>query len=117
VNSKKPDSSIAAATENIIWGSPVSPSATPLSDNWIFAAYSLPYLQALNQHTRETITLLSGQGNTAVYVEKLDSPEHLRIFSRIGASVPLYCTAVGKFFSPHVAGNSTRFFHKSNQSA
>ncbi len=31
-----------------------------------------------------------------VYVEKLDSPEHLRIFSRIGALVPLYCTAVGK---------------------
>jgi IclR family transcriptional regulator, KDG regulon repressor len=57
---------------------------------------SLPYLQALNQHTRETIHLTVRQGLTAVYVEKLDSPEHLRIFSRIGASVPLYCTAVGK---------------------
>jgi DNA-binding IclR family transcriptional regulator len=31
-----------------------------------------------------------------VYIEKLDSPEPLRIHSRIGASVPLYCTAVGK---------------------
>jgi IclR family acetate operon transcriptional repressor len=57
---------------------------------------SLPYLQALNQHTRETIHLTVRQGPTAVYVEKLDSPEHLRIFSRIGALVPLYCTAVGK---------------------
>lgn len=57
---------------------------------------SLPYLQALNQHTRETIHLTVRQQLTAVYVEKLDSPEHLRIFSRIGASVPLYCTAVGK---------------------
>jgi len=57
---------------------------------------SLPYLQALNQHTRETIHLTVRQGQTAVYVEKLDSPEHLRIFSRIGALVPLYCTAVGK---------------------
>jgi len=57
---------------------------------------SLPYLQALNQHTRETIHLTVRQGHTAVYVEKLDSPEHLRIFSRIGAFVPLYCTAVGK---------------------
>jgi RNA polymerase sigma factor (sigma-70 family) len=57
---------------------------------------SLPYLQALNQHTRETIHLTVRQGATAVYVEKLDSPEHLRIFSRIGALVPLYCTAVGK---------------------
>src|SRR5882762_2490919 len=57
---------------------------------------SLPYLQALNQHTRETIHLTVRQGLAAVYVEKLDSPEHLRIFSRIGAMVPLYCTAVGK---------------------
>jgi IclR family transcriptional regulator, KDG regulon repressor len=57
---------------------------------------SLPYLQALNQHTRETIHLTVRQGAAAVYVEKLDSPEHLRIFSRIGALVPLYCTAVGK---------------------
>ena len=57
---------------------------------------SLPYLRTLNQHTRETIHLTVRQGLTAVYVEKLDSPEQLRIFSRIGASVPLYCTAVGK---------------------
>jgi DNA-binding IclR family transcriptional regulator len=57
---------------------------------------SLPYLQALNQHTRETIHLTVRQGSTAVYIEKLDSPEHLRIFSRIGGMVPLYCTAVGK---------------------
>ncbi|MBS1840869.1 MAG: IclR family transcriptional regulator [Acidobacteria bacterium] len=63
---------------------------------------SLPYLQALNQHTRETIHLTVRQGNTAVYVEKLDSPEHLRIFSRIGASVPLYCTAVGKILLAHM---------------
>jgi IclR family transcriptional regulator, KDG regulon repressor len=57
---------------------------------------SLPYLQELNQQTRETIHLTVRHGLSAVYVEKLDSPEPLRIHSRIGASVPLYCTAVGK---------------------
>ncbi|MBZ5681444.1 MAG: IclR family transcriptional regulator [Acidobacteriia bacterium] len=57
---------------------------------------SLPYLQELNQQTRETIHLTVRHGLFAVYVEKLDSPEQLRIHSRIGASVPLYCTAVGK---------------------
>ena len=57
---------------------------------------SLPYLRELNQQTRETIHLTVRHGLTAVYVEKLDSPEPLRIHSRIGASVPLYCTAVGK---------------------
>ncbi|MGA8270471.1 MAG: IclR family transcriptional regulator [Candidatus Sulfotelmatobacter sp.] len=57
---------------------------------------SLPYLQELNRETRETIHLTVRHGLFAVYVEKLDSPEQLRIHSRIGASVPLYCTGVGK---------------------
>ena len=57
---------------------------------------SFPYLLELNQQTRETIHLTVRHGNSAVYVEKIDSPEQLRIHSRIGAAVPLYCTAVGK---------------------
>jgi len=57
---------------------------------------SLPYLRELNQQTRETIHLTVRHGLSAVYVEKLDSPEPLRIHSRLGASVPLHCTAVGK---------------------
>jgi len=57
---------------------------------------SLPYLRELNLQTRETIHLTVRHGLSAVYVEKLDSPEPLRIHSRIGAAVPLYCTAVGK---------------------
>jgi DNA-binding IclR family transcriptional regulator len=57
---------------------------------------SLPYLQELNRQTRETIHLTVRHGLSAVYVEKLDSTEQLRIHSRIGAAVPLYCTAVGK---------------------
>src|SRR5205807_4169434 len=57
---------------------------------------SLPYLQELNQKTRETIHLTLLHDLSAVYVEKLDSPEPVRIHSRIGAAVPLHCTAVGK---------------------
>jgi DNA-binding IclR family transcriptional regulator len=57
---------------------------------------SLPHLQELNHRTRETVHLTVRHGLSAVYVEKLDSPEPLRIHSRIGATIPLYCTAVGK---------------------
>lgn len=57
---------------------------------------SLPYLQELNRQTRETTHLTVRHGLSAVYVEKLDSMEQLRIHSRIGAAVPLFCTAVGK---------------------
>ena len=66
---------------------------------------SLPYLRELNQQTRETIHLTVRHGVSAVYVEKLDSPEQLRIHSRIGASVPLYCTAVGKVMLAYMAAD------------
>ena len=57
---------------------------------------SLPYLKALNEHTQETVHLLVRQGLAAVYVEKLESPQLPNTISRIGVSVHLYCTAVGK---------------------
>jgi IclR family KDG regulon transcriptional repressor len=63
---------------------------------------SVPYLQELNRQTRETIHLTVQHGLSAVYVEKLDSMEQLRIYSRIGAAVPLYCTAVGKVILAHM---------------
>ena len=66
---------------------------------------SLPYLHELNRQTRETIHLTVRHGLSAVYVEKLDSPEQLRIHSRIGAAVPLYCTAVGKVMLAHMAAD------------
>jgi len=64
---------------------------------------SLPYLRELNRQTRETIHLTVRHGLSAVYVEKLDSPEQLRIHSRIGAAVPLYCTAVGKIMLAYMS--------------
>lgn len=65
---------------------------------------SFPFLEELNHRTRETVHLTVRQGLSAVYVEKLDSPEPLRIHSRIGASVPLHCTAVGKVLLAHLPG-------------
>ena len=59
-------------------------------------ALSRPFLQELNHQTRETVHLTVRHGLSAVYVDKLDSPEPVRIFSRIGATVPLHCTAIGK---------------------
>lgn len=56
----------------------------------------LPYLQEINRQTRETVHLTVLHGISAVYVEKLDSPEPLRIHSKIGRSVALHSTAVGK---------------------
>jgi len=57
---------------------------------------SFAHLEQLNRSTRETVHLTVRHKLTAVYIEKMESPQPLRIHSRIGASVPLYCTAVGK---------------------
>jgi IclR family transcriptional regulator, KDG regulon repressor len=57
---------------------------------------SQPYLKALNEHTKETVHLLVRQGQSAVYIEKLESLQLPVTVSRIGMSVPLYCTAAGK---------------------
>lgn len=57
---------------------------------------SQPYLKALNEHTKETVHLLVRQGQSAVYIEKLESLQLPVTVSRIGISVPLYCTAAGK---------------------
>jgi len=69
---------------------------------------SLPYLKALNEHTLETIHLLVRQGLRAVYVEKLESPQLPNTISRIGISVPLYCTAVGKVLLAYLPPDDLR---------
>lgn len=57
---------------------------------------SIPHLIEINRQTRETIHLTLRHELSAVYVEKIDSPEPLRIHSRIGKAVPLHSSAVGK---------------------
>lgn len=57
---------------------------------------SVPHLKEINRQTRETIHLTLRHELSAVYVEKIDSPEPLRIHSRIGKAVPLHSSAVGK---------------------
>jgi DNA-binding IclR family transcriptional regulator len=69
---------------------------------------SLTHLEQLNHTTRETVHLTVRHKLSAVYIEKLDSPEPLRIHSRIGASVPLYCTAVGKVMLAYLGDEESK---------
>ena len=55
-----------------------------------------PFLERLCQETGETANLVILDGREALYMDKVESPQSLRIFSRIGRRAPLYCTAVGK---------------------
>ena len=55
-----------------------------------------PVLERLSQETGETANLVILDRREALYLDKVESPQSLRIFSRIGRRAPLHSTAVGK---------------------
>ena len=63
-----------------------------------------PVLERLSHTTEETANLVILDGREAFYLDKVESPQSLRIFSRIGRRAPLHCTAAGKVL---LAGRSS----------
>lgn len=59
---------------------------------------ALPAIQELHRVTRETISLYVLEGNERVCVERLESPQNVRIVARLGRRVPLYAGSAGKVF-------------------
>ena len=57
---------------------------------------ALPAMRDLVAETRETAHLATLSGSDVIYIEVVDSPEPVRIFSRVGDSVPGFATGVGK---------------------
>ncbi|WP_326701679.1 IclR family transcriptional regulator [Streptomyces sp. NBC_01754] len=57
---------------------------------------ALPFLQDLFEATRETVHLGVREGMEVVYLERIHGHDALQLPSRIGASLPLTCTGVGK---------------------
>ncbi|MCG2591478.1 IclR family transcriptional regulator [Ramlibacter sp. XY19] len=55
-------------------------------------------LKRLRDLTGETVHLAVPNGSSMVYIEKLESPSAVRMASRIGTSVSLHSTAVGKAY-------------------
>lgn len=55
-------------------------------------------LKRLRDVTGETVHLAVPSGKSMVYIEKLESPSAVRMASRIGTSVSLHSTAVGKAY-------------------
>lgn len=55
-----------------------------------------PFLQRLMAATRETVHLGVLDGWEVVYIDKIESQQTLRMYSRIGRRAPLHCTALGK---------------------
>ena len=55
-----------------------------------------PYLRRLAALTTQPVHLAIADDGEAVYIDKIESFNTIRMYSAIGKRVPLYCTAVGK---------------------
>jgi DNA-binding IclR family transcriptional regulator len=55
-----------------------------------------PALAELNRDTGHTVHLASFEDDVVVYIDKFDSRHPVRMYSRIGRTAPLHCTAVAK---------------------
>lgn len=59
---------------------------------------ALPIMVRLQDQTRETVSLYVLDGDERVCVERLESPETVRIVARVGRRIPLYAGSAGKVF-------------------
>lgn len=57
---------------------------------------ALPFLQELAQETAEVVHLAFLDRGEVVYIEKVDSPNTIRMHSRVGKRVPVHATGLGK---------------------
>lgn len=55
-----------------------------------------PFMQRLLQETRETVHLSILDEDEVVYIHKIESPEPVRAYTRIGGRASAWCVATGK---------------------
>jgi IclR family KDG regulon transcriptional repressor len=55
-----------------------------------------PFLEDLAQEVNETVHLCIEDKGEVLYIDKIESNQTIRMFSKIGNRAPMYCTGVGK---------------------
>jgi DNA-binding IclR family transcriptional regulator len=55
-----------------------------------------PHLITLMEETQESVHLAIPDDNQVLYLEKVEGPHALRMPSRVGRRIPMYCTSLGK---------------------
>ena len=55
-----------------------------------------PTLMRLSEEAGETSHLAVLDGDGAIYIDKVEPAQSVRLVSRVGSRIPLYCTALGK---------------------
>lgn len=68
-----------------------------------------PYLNKLSQEVNETIHLCIEDMGEILYVDKIESTQTIRMFSRVGSRAPMYCTGTGKMI---LSGMEQDYYNK-----
>ncbi len=67
-----------------------------LRDKYELRALAKPFLRELVDLSGETANLAIIDRDEAVFIEQVESPKMVKMFTQVGTRVPLYCTGVGK---------------------
>jgi len=65
-------------------------------------------LARLVEEIGETCNLTMPDGSEVVYLDRVETPEKVRLHMEIGSRVPLHCTASGKLFLAHLPAAQVR---------
>ena len=72
------------------------------------------YMKPLSDQTGETIHFVQLVEGSVFYIEKVESPNTIRMFSVIGKRAPLHCTGVGKAILAFFPDDKLDEFFKNN---
>jgi IclR family transcriptional regulator, KDG regulon repressor len=64
---------------------------------------AFPIMQALHNDVKEAINLIVKQGNEAIYIEKIDTYQKVRLYTAVGRSSPLYAGACSRVILSHLS--------------
>lgn len=67
-----------------------------------------PYLKELVEQTGEVAHFVVREGNEIIYIDKVEPNNTIRMSSRIGKRIQMYCTAVGKSMMAHMNDNEIK---------
>lgn len=67
-----------------------------VADRLDLRSLAAPHMRALATTTQETVHLSLLQGSDVLYLDKMDSPQPVRAYTRVGGRAPAACVATGK---------------------
>jgi DNA-binding IclR family transcriptional regulator len=67
-----------------------------------------PFLEKLNRELGETVHLAILDGRTVQFIDAIESPQAVRVTSRLGRSMPAHCTSSGKALLAHLSTDELR---------